>query len=139
MSKLILFPFGTITVRRPGFLESVMDEGIEIGEREAAEITSTLRDELAQPYVMLVDRRNRYSLTHAAMQAIAAQENLVAMAILVYDRISASVAEMEKLYGIPLEVFTDREDALAWLHQRQHQALGNAPRHLPESETSLRV
>lgn len=139
MSKLILFSFGTIVVHRPGFLEAVMHEGIEIGERESAEITGTLRDELAQPYIMLVDRRHRYSLTHAAMQAIAAQENLVAMAILVYDRISASVAEMEKLYGIPLEVFTSRGDALAWLRERQDQASGHNPHPIAESETALRV
>ena len=73
------------------------------------------------------------------MQTIAAQQNLVAMAIVVYDRISASVAEMEKLYGIPLEVFTSREDALAWLHGQQDQATGETSHCLAAWETALRV
>lgn len=139
MTKQIRFSFGTITVHRPGFLEGVMDEGIELGAAESAEIVHAMQEDLARPYVILVDRRNRYSLTHAAMLAIAAQANLVAMAVVCYDQISVAVAEMEKLYGIPMEVFTSREDALAWLREKQDQAISAFGGRSAESEASVKV
>jgi hypothetical protein len=108
-------PFGTFREIEPGILEIIIKEGIELRLKHIEQIEAGLLEKYSNAYVLLINRVYSYSHTVESMQKVAKLQNLTALAIVVYSDISDHTARIHRLYQDNVQVFDDRDRAIAWL------------------------
>jgi len=109
--------FGTFREVEPNIMEIIIHEGVELRRSHIDIIEKGLMERYGSPYACLVNRINPYSHTHASMERVAMMQDLTRLAILVYSSVAGHAAKVHQLYQDNLQVFDDREEALAWLRE----------------------
>jgi hypothetical protein len=109
--------YGTFREIEPNIMEVIIHEGVELRAAHIEQIEKGLVEKYGCPYACLVNRVNSYSHTHSSMERVAKMQNLTRLAILVYSSIAEHAAKVHQLYQDNLEVFDDREKAIAWLRE----------------------
>lgn len=113
--------FGSFRELRPGIMEVVINEGVELTASMIEQIETGLLERYNGPYCCLVNRKHAYSHTADSMQRVATMKNLVALAIFSHSDISARVAQIHKSFQDNVQVFTTESEALDWLEQQLAQ------------------
>lgn len=115
----------------PRLIEVKVSDGIELLE-EHADAMHRVYAELSkgEPYALLVDKTNQYSYSFAFQRKVLDQPNLLAAAFVIcqpaqHASIASLLAVAARIQAIPIEVFHDRQEALAWL--ASHGATSAAP------------
>lgn len=117
-------PFAKITILRDDIAEVVINDGIEMDVSMVDQYHGFLLAHLRAPFSLLINKLNAYSYQHDAQQRLATLKEINAMAVVAYNR--ATVFSTKTLSSYPreddwnLKIFSDRDDALAWLIAEQY-------------------
>jgi hypothetical protein len=99
-------------------VEVISDYGVEVGAAEIKEYHAFF-DTLPHPVGLLVNRVNDYSYSFDAQAKVATHKNMAAVAILVLEPEKKPAAEFDVSvieYKSPMQIFTNRSEALSWLN-----------------------
>ena len=111
--------FGTITILADDLAEVIVDQGVEMNEAMVNEYHEFLRTHLTAPFSLLINKINNYSYNFQAQKNLAAIPEIDRMAVVAYKRTTENVTRLlnkiPREYPWHLEIFSDRDTALAWL------------------------
>lgn len=116
--------FGKIILLRDDIAELQIDDGYVVTTTAVEQFHDFLRAHLRAPFSLLVNKINAYSYTYPAQQRVATLKELNATAVVVYTQ--AAKLSVETVAAYPreqdwnLKIFSDRNDALAWLVSEQY-------------------
>lgn len=114
--------FASITILAPDLAEVIVDQGVEMTGVMVDEYHDFLRTHLNAPFSLLVNKLHDYSYDFTAQGRLAAIPEIDRMAVVAYKRTTENVTRL--MTKIPrnhdwcLEIFSEREAALAWLQDR---------------------
>lgn len=120
-------PFGHVQLLREDIAEVIIDEGVEMDLNMVKQYHQYLLDHLKAPFSVLVNKRNAYTYTFEAQQALSALSQSYASAVVVYSRLSH--ISTDYVISLPhsrhwnINLFSNRQEALQWLIHQQDQAL----------------
>lgn len=108
--------FGDYKEIAPHIVEVVIHEGVEFTEGMVAMSEQALLDTYCdENYCLLINRINDYSHTLGSMQAVPKHKNAIAVAIVVYSKMSEATAKLHSDYQNNVRVFADKAKAVSWL------------------------
>lgn len=111
--------FGKIILLSDDLAEVIVDDGISMDTRMVDEYHQFLLEHLKAPFSLLVNKINSYTYDFEAQQKLANLDQINKMAVVSYNRITTAATEYLKELPVHqnwnLEIFTDRDTALAWL------------------------
>ena len=111
--------FGQIKLLEPYLAEVIIDEGIEMDLTKVGEYHDWIKDHLTPACLLLVNKINHYTFTFEAQQNIARLDNIKAIAIVSYSKLTTNnsrfIASIPKDPHWQLEIFNTRKEAMAWL------------------------
>ena len=121
-ANVVTYPldFGVYYDLGNSILESIVNEGAELGEKEVLEIIKIIKQIDPPPKALLANRKNKYSFSFGAMSMISRSDAFKAIAVVNYGR----AAKFELVSNIlcpkffKLRFFSNRERAIAWLKER---------------------
>ena len=122
-----VLPFAKINLLREDLAEVMVNEGVEMDETMVDQYHDFLLSHLRAPFSLLINKVNAYSYNFAAQQKLATLDEINAMGVVAYTRITR--ISTETLSIIPrsvewnLKVFSLRDEALAWLESEQARAV----------------
>lgn len=91
-------------------------EGIEVTEQNANEVYRLIEQSLIGDYKILIHRKNSYSVTPGAYQAMNQRPQLQKIAIVVKTPVAEKVAMLEQSWcKKPLQIFATAMEAFHWL------------------------
>jgi hypothetical protein len=119
-AKEYKFDFCTIQRRDDNILVFEINEGVEVSAEMAAELTRAANEAISEPFGILSNRINSYSLSFEAITALAQYDNLAALAIVVHDAKSRMLVETQNYFistlkKMPIRIFMDIDPAIDWL------------------------
>ncbi len=103
--------------------EVIAAEGVEVDMPMVDEYHEWIAGHLAAPAFLLINRVNAYSYTFEAEQKIGSLDQVRAIAVLVYSRISEMTADY--MISLPrklpwnVRIFHDRDAAIEWLETQR--------------------
>jgi hypothetical protein len=115
--------FGKIILLTDKIAEVIINDGVEMNEAMVDEYHEFLIAHLQAPFSLLVNKINSYTYDFPAQIKLAAIEQINAMAIIAYKRITK--CSTEALACVPrkiewnMRIFPDRDTALQWLVSEQ--------------------
>jgi hypothetical protein len=116
-------PFAKIILLNKDLAEVLINDGVEMNTEMVAAYHDFLLAHLQAPFSLLVNKVNAYSYDFEAQANLATLEQINAMAVVTYNRISKisteSLASMPRSREWNLRIFSDRGEALAWLRSEQ--------------------
>ena len=116
-------PFAKIIVLDKDLAEVLINDGVEMNTEMVAAYHDFLLNHLQAPFSLLVNKVNAYSYDFEAQANLATLEQINAMAVVTYNRISTisteSLASMPRSREWNLRIVSDRGEALAWLRSEQ--------------------
>ena len=116
-------PFAKIIVLDKNLAEVLIDQGVEMNTAMVAAYHDFLLTHLQAPFSLLINKINAYTYDFEAQGSLATLEQINAMAVVTYNRISMisteSLAAMPRSKEWNLRIFSDRDEALAWLRSEQ--------------------
>lgn len=99
--------------------EVIVDDGVVIDMDMVREYHEWIQNNLSDPCMLLINKLNSYTYTFEAQKEIASLEQIQAMAVVVYNRISEvttrDLASFPREHEWYIQVFDSRHDALLWL------------------------
>jgi hypothetical protein len=113
--KLDELPFGTFQEVEPNIMEVIVHEGETMDTEKIARIEEGLLEKYSGLYCLLVNRMHTYHHTEGSMGRVAQMKNCMAIAIVVYNVTGETFAKMHKHFQDNIEVFQEKEKAVAWL------------------------
>ena len=127
-TSTISLAFGTIYLLQADIAEVLINEGVEMNLAIVEEFHQCLLDHLHAPFSLLVNKRNRYTYSYDAQGKLGNLPEINAVAIVAYSRISELATQSLLMFPREVEwniqMFSDREQAFAWLKEQQ-QALNS--------------
>jgi len=130
--KTTTFDFGCFEHVDERILVIVINEGVVIDGKLSRKLVGLIDEQLSQPSVLIIDRRNDYSYSGTGMVTLKDSNllNVAATGIVVYTSISERVVDtqvnvMNTLGRSNLNVFSSLEHALNWANKLLEKA-GNA-------------
>jgi hypothetical protein len=114
--------FASITILAPDLAEVIVDQGVDMTGAMVDEYHEFLCSHLNAPFSLLVNKLHDYSYDFSAQVKLAAIPEIDRMAVVAYKRATENVTRL--MTKIPrhrqwcLEIFSEREAALAWLRDR---------------------
>lgn len=121
--NLYELPFAKIIILRDDIAEVMINEGVIMDLAMVEQYHDFLLSHLRAPFSLLVNKVNAYSYDFVAQEKLATLKEINAMAVIAYNRITKIATE--NLASFPrdvkwnLRIFSDREEALAWLLSEQ--------------------
>ena len=118
-------PFAKIIILQDDLAEVLIDDGVVMDAEIVEQYHEFLLSHLQAPFALLINKVNAYSYDFAAQEKLATLEQINAMAVVAYNRITE--ISTESLASIPrdakwnLEIFADRDAALRWLLSEQEK------------------
>ena len=116
-------PFAKIIVLEKNLAEVIVNDGVEMNGDMVAAYHDFLLTHLEAPFSLLINKVNAYSYDFDAQENLATLPEINAMAVITYNRISKisteSLAAMPRSTKWNLEIFSNRGEALDWLHAEQ--------------------
>ena len=123
-------PFAKIIVLDKDLAEVLIDDGVEMNTAMVAAYHDFLLAHLQAPFSLLINKINAYTYDFEAQGSLATLEQINAMAVVTYNRISMisteSLAAMPRSKEWNLRIFSDRDEALAWLRSEQIRVAATA-------------
>lgn len=121
--KKIELDTATFAFIEPRILQVTVSEGVEIDLGIAQSFQSAIAELTHEPTGLLVNKRNRYSLTFDAQRTVLSHlPNVAATALLVHSSISSRIADTQlpvlRTAEHPVKVFFSRAKATTWLKEQ---------------------
>ena len=117
-------PFAKIIVLEKDIAEVIINEGIEMTAGMVNEYHEFLLKHLQAPFSLLINKVNSYTYDFDAQLNIANLKQINVMAVVAYNR-AAKASTESMMNAIPretpwkLQIFTTRDQALAWVVSEQ--------------------
>ena len=112
-------PFGKIIILKKDIAEVIMNEGVEMNAEMVDQFHDFLLDNLSRPFSVLVNKINNYAYSFEAQQILGTLEELKAIAVVTYDRMSEistnAVANFPRDVDWNMKIFSNRDEALDWI------------------------
>jgi hypothetical protein len=125
--NLYELPFAKIIILREDIAEVIVNDGVEMDTKMVDEYHEFLLSHLNPPFSLLINKINSYSYDFEAQMQLATLKEINAMAVVSYRRTTDISTEM-LTNNVPrdtewnLQIFQDREKALAWLFSEQKKS-----------------
>jgi len=111
--------FAKIIILHDNIAEVIVDEGIVMDLRMVDEYHKLLLTHLVAPFSLLINKVNSYTYDFQAQTKLANLEEIDAMAVVAYNRVTQITTETLASYPRSkqwnLKVFSNRDEALKWL------------------------
>ena len=111
--------FAKIIVLRDDIAEVIINDAVVMNAAMVEQYHEFLRSILTSPFSLLINKINSYTYDFDAQIELATIGEINAMAVVAYSRITEltteSLASYPRSKKWNLEIFMNREDALAWL------------------------
>lgn len=124
--------FAKIIILRDDIAEVMINEGVQMDLNMVQQYHNFLLSHLRAPFSLLINKVNAYTYDFDAQEQLATLEEINVMAVVAYNRVTEIVTETLAAYPRAvewnLEIFSNREEALAWLLTKQD---------VPESELTI--
>jgi len=121
-------PFAKIIILQDDVAEVLIDDGVVMNTEMVNRYHDHLVTHLRAPFSLLINKVNSYSYDFDAQENLATLEQINAMAVIAYNRITRisteSLASIPRVEKWNLKIFSDRETALSWLLSEQNKAAG---------------
>ena len=120
-------PFAKIIILHDNIAEVVINDGIEMDVKMVEQYHDFLLSHLHSPFSLLINKINAYSYDFQAQIKLATLTEINAMGVVAYNRVTK--LNTETLASYPrsekwnLKVFSNRDEALAWLLSEQKSSI----------------
>ena len=115
--------FAKIIILRDDIAEVMINDGVRMNEEMVEQYHDFLLSHLRAPFSLLVNKINSYTYDFHAQEKLATLKEINAMAVVAYNRVTKITTETLASYPRDvkwnLEIFSNRDDALAWLLSEQ--------------------
>lgn len=119
MAKQTMLKMGRIIKLSNELAEIIVDDGMVIDMDMVREYHTWIQNNLSDPCLLLINKIYPYTYTFEAQNKIACLDQIRAMAVVVYNRISEVVtrdlASFPREHEWYIQIFDSRHDALLWL------------------------
>ena len=119
-------PFAKIIVLRDDIAEVMINDGVIMDIAMVEQYHDFLLTHLRAPFSLLVNKVNAYSYDFDAQEKLATLKEINAMAVIAYNRVTEITTETLASYPRNikwnLRIFSNRDDALAWLFTEQESS-----------------
>ncbi|MDT8382870.1 MAG: STAS/SEC14 domain-containing protein [Gammaproteobacteria bacterium] len=120
------FGYCTVQQRDDNILAFEIQDGIEVDAAMVDELIHVADTAIRGPFGILSNRIHSYSLSFAAMDALAHYDRMSALAIVVHHSRTRMLVETQNYFisalsKKPIKVFLDTDAAIRWLHERLHE------------------
>ena len=116
-------PFAKIIVLREDIAEVMINDGVQMDGPMVDQYHDFLLSHLRAPFSLLINKVNSYAYDFDAQEKLATLPEINAMAVVVYNRVSRiateTLASFPRAVDWNLEIFSSRDEALAWLLVQQ--------------------
>ena len=116
-------PFAKIIILRDDIAEVMINDGVRMNEEMVERYHDFLLSHLRAPFSLLVNKINSYTYDFHAQEKLATLKEINAMAVVAYNRVTKITTETLASYPRDvkwnLEIFSNRDEALAWLLSEQ--------------------
>ena len=120
-------PFARIIILRDDIAEVIINEGVQMDASMVEQYHAFLLSHLQAPFSLLINKVNAYSYDFDAQKKLATLEEIRAMAVVVYNRVSRiateTLASFPRAVKWNLKIFSNREEALNWLVAQQEEVV----------------
>ncbi|MDH3980578.1 MAG: hypothetical protein OEU91_08710 [Gammaproteobacteria bacterium] len=115
--------FSRIIILREDIAEVMINDGVVMDVEMVDQYHDFLLSHLRAPFSLLVNKVNSYTYDFPAQQKLATLKEINAMAVVAYNRVSKistqALASFPRDPEWKLEIFPNRDEALAWLISEQ--------------------
>jgi len=121
-------PFAKVIILQGDLAEVLINDGVVMNTEMVEQYHDFLLSHLRAPFSLLINKVNSYTYDFDAQEKLATLEQINAMAVVAYNRITK--ISTESLASIPrdekwnLSIFSDRDTALGWLLSEQEKICG---------------
>jgi len=118
-------PFAKIRILREDIAEVFINDGVEMDLEMVDQYHDFLLSHLKAPFSLLVNKVNAYTYSHPAQLKLCTLKEINVISVVAYSR--TTVFTTETLSKNPrdekwnLKIFSNRDDALAWLISEQRR------------------
>lgn len=116
-------PFAKIIILRDDIAEVMINEGVQMDAGMVQQYHAFLLSHLQHPFSLLINKVNAYSYDFDAQEKLATLEEIRAIAVVAYNRVSRiateTLASFPRAVKWNLKIFSSREEALSWLEAQQ--------------------
>ncbi|MBP0903368.1 hypothetical protein ACFSKN_00570 [Mariniflexile gromovii] len=112
--------FGVINIIKENLAEVIVNDGVEMDEIMVDEYHDFILSNLAEPTLLLINKKNSYSYTFPAQKAIISLKKVKAAAVIVSS--VGGMMSTETLMNLnenncwKINLFQKRDEALLWLN-----------------------
>lgn len=119
--------YAKIIILQEDIAEVIINDEVVINAAMVKQYHEFLRSNLTSPFSLLINKINSYTYDFDAQTELATIPEINAMAVVAYNRITElsteSLASFPRSKKWNLEIFLNRNDALAWLLSEQIKIL----------------
>ena len=116
-------PFAKIIILRDDIAEVMINDGVKMDIAMVEQYHDFLLSHLRTPFSILVNKINSYTYDFDAQEKLATLKEINAMAVVAYNPVTEITTEILASYPRNvkwnLRIFSNRDDALAWLLSKQ--------------------
>jgi len=116
-------PFAKIIILDDNIAEVMVNEGVTMDVEMVEQYHEFLLSHLRAPFSLLINKVNSYTYDFDAQNKLATLKEINVMAVVAYNRITRLITESLASYPREvkwnLKVFSNRDEALAWLLSNQ--------------------
>ena len=116
-------PFAKIIILRDDIAEVMINDGVRMNQEMVEQYHNFLLSHLRAPFSLLINKINSYTYDFHAQEKLATLKEINAMAVVAYNRVTKITTETLASYPRDvkwnLEIFSNRDEALAWLLSKQ--------------------
>lgn len=116
-------PFAKIIILRDDIAEVMVDDGVQMDKAMVEQYHEFLLSHLRAPFSLLVNKVNSYTYDFYAQEKLATLKEINAIAVVAYNRVTKITTETLASYPRDVEwnlrIFSNRDEALAWLLTEQ--------------------
>ena len=119
--------FAKIIILREDIAEVIVNDGVEMNVEMVDEYHDFLLTHMQAPFSLLVNKINAYTYDFEAQKKLCVLEEINVMAAVVYKLVTE--ISTETMVAFPreikwnLKIFSNRDEAYAWLVYEQHQLM----------------
>lgn len=115
--------FGKAIKLNDDLAEIIVDESVVLDIAMVDEYHDWIANNLKDPCFLLINKVNSYTYTFDAQMKIATLPQIKAMAVVVYNKLSEittqNLSEYPRERSWNLNIFNNRDEALAWLNKQR--------------------
>ena len=119
-------PFAKVIILRDDIAEVMINDGVKMDIAMVEQYHDFLLSHLRAPFSILVNKINPYTYDFDAQEKLATLKEINAMAVVAYNPVTEITTEILASYPRNvkwnLRIFSNRDDALAWLLSEQESS-----------------